>query len=184
MGRYSVKRYKIKRRTKDLDLIHKELSSVESITKLKNQEQDEYKPGLGQYYCIHCDKYFQDNKALASHLKMRVHKRRVKELAKNPYTQLESDAASGTNLVKFMSSVEKYKNLEPERLNMEKNLLENLVSENDEKDKIRHAMLYPDENNTEQVEGQQEGQQQIQLTEEQQKQIQIESNGTAEIEMS
>ncbi|GME86869.1 hypothetical protein B5S28_g1038 [[Candida] boidinii] len=181
MGRYSVKRYKTKRRTKDLDLIHKDLSSIESITKLKNQEQDEYKPGLGQYYCIHCDKYFQDNKALASHLKMRVHKRRVKELAKNPYTQLESDAASGTNLVKFMSSVEKYKNLEPERLNMEKNLLKDLVSENDEKDKIRHAMLYPDENNneTEQVEGQQK-----QLTEEEQKQIQIESNGTAEIEMS
>lgn len=181
MGRYSVKRYKTKRRTKDLDLIHKDLSSIESITKLKNQEQDEYKPGLGQYYCIHCDKYFQDNKALASHLKMRVHKRRVKELAKNPYTQLESDAASGTNLVKFMSSVEKYKNLEPERLNMEKNLLKDLVSENDEKDKIRHAMLYPDENinETEQVEGQQK-----QLSEEEQKQIQIESNGTAEIEMS
>ena len=48
MGRYSVKRYKTKRRTRDLDLIYNDLSSPESINKLKNQPWDELKPGLGQ----------------------------------------------------------------------------------------------------------------------------------------
>ncbi|ODV96476.1 hypothetical protein PACTADRAFT_23509, partial [Pachysolen tannophilus NRRL Y-2460] len=110
MGRYSVKRYKTKRRTRDLDLIFKDLSSKESIEKLKNQPLDETKPGLGQYYCIHCAKYFETNIALITHLKGKIHKRRAKELSERPYTQDESNAAASVDLLKFMKSVEKYKN--------------------------------------------------------------------------
>ncbi|ODV85704.1 hypothetical protein CANARDRAFT_7080 [[Candida] arabinofermentans NRRL YB-2248] len=143
MGRYSVLRYKTKRRTRDLDLIHGDLSTPESIQNLKHQEQDEYKAGLGQYYCIHCAKYFQDNKALAAHLKCKPHRRRVKELSVNPYTQLESDAASGTNLPQFTDKVNKYKQTEPVRKEMENQLLSTQLAENDEKDKIRDAMLQP-----------------------------------------
>ncbi|KAH3660251.1 hypothetical protein OGAPHI_007456 [Ogataea philodendri] len=138
MGRYSVKRYKTKRRTRDLDQIHGDLSSVESIQRLKHQPQDETKPGLGQYFCIHCSKYFQDNKALGAHLKGKIHKRRVKDLSKNPYTQLEADAAAGTNLEKFVQKVNEYQAKEPARLVMEKELLQTQLEENDQKDSIAH----------------------------------------------
>lgn len=112
MGRYSVKRYKTKRRTRDLDLIHNDLSSVDSIRRLKNQPLDETKPGLGQYYCIECAKYCETQPALDRHTKCKVHKRRAKELSNRPYTNLEAEAASGLNMEKFTQSVEKYKQLE------------------------------------------------------------------------
>ncbi|CCC72006.1 hypothetical protein NCAS_0J00260 [Naumovozyma castellii] len=110
MGRYSVKRYKTKRRTKDLDLIFNELSSKESVQKLLNQPLDETKPGLGQHYCIHCAKYCETAIALKTHLKTKVHKRRVKELKGVPYTQEVADAAAGCNLNKFLNRVEQIKN--------------------------------------------------------------------------
>lgn len=115
MGRYSVKRYKTKRRTKDLDLIYNDLSRKESIVALKNQPLDENKPGLGQYYDIHCAKYFETQLALDRHLKGKPHKRRVKELKERPYTPLEAEAAAGVNMNKFMESVEKYKAIELEK---------------------------------------------------------------------
>lgn len=144
MGRYSVKRYKTKRRTKDLDLIHKDLSNPETIQKLKQQEEDENLPGLGQYYCIHCDKYFLDNTALKGHLRGKVHKRRVKELSVNPYTNLEAEAAVGTNLEKFIAKVEEYKQREPSRLVMEKEALKNQTEEYDIRDRKIFEELYPE----------------------------------------
>lgn len=112
MGRYSVKRYKTKRRARDLDLVYNDLSSKESILKLKNQPLDETKPGLGQYYCIECAKYFETQPTLDLHRRGKVHKRRAKELKQRPYSPLESQAAAGYNVQRFMESVEKYKQLE------------------------------------------------------------------------
>lgn len=109
MGRYSIKRYKTKRRTRDLDLIYDDLGTKDSILKLKNQPLDETKPGLGQFYCIHCAKYFENSTSIGSHYKSKPHKRRVKELKEKPYTNLESEAASGLNLEKFLKSVEAHK---------------------------------------------------------------------------
>ncbi|GMM31259.1 Bud20 protein [Martiniozyma asiatica (nom. inval.)] len=145
MGRYSVKRYKTKRRTKDLDLIHQDLSNANTIQQLKHQPEDEYRPGLGQYYCIHCDRYFQNNKALAAHLKGKVHKRRVKELKVNPYSNLEAEAANGQNLEKFVEKVNQYNLQEPGRKDMETALLTNLIAENDEKDRLKWEEMYPEE---------------------------------------
>lgn len=112
MGRYSVKRYKTKRRTRDLDLIYNDLSTKESIHKLKNQPIDENKPGLGQYYCIECAHYYETQPSLDRHTKGKPHKRRCKELSVKPYTNLESEAATGLNMNKFIESVENYKKLE------------------------------------------------------------------------
>lgn len=112
MGRYSVKRYKTKRRTRDLDLVYQDLSSKQLILALKNQPLDENKPGLGQYYCIECAKYFESQPTLDKHRVGKVHKRRLKDLRQRPYTPLESQAASGLNVQRFLESVEKYKQLE------------------------------------------------------------------------
>lgn len=112
MGRYSVKRYKTKRRTRDLDLVYNDLSTPESIHALKNQPLDETKPGLGQYYCVECAKYFENQITLDRHRKGKVHKRRLKDLKQRPYTPLESQASAGYNVEEFMKSVEKYKQIE------------------------------------------------------------------------
>lgn len=112
MGRYSVKRYKTKRRTRDLDLIYNDLSSTESVRALKNQPLDETKPGLGQYYCVECAKYFENQISLDRHTKGKIHKRRLKDLKQRPYTPLESEACAGYNVQKFLDAVEKYKNIE------------------------------------------------------------------------
>lgn len=144
MGRYSVKRYKTKRRTRDLDLIFNDLSSPEKIEKLKQQPEDENLPGLGQYYCVQCAKYFLDNTALKGHLRGKVHKRRVKELSINPYTNLESEAATGTNLEKFMQKVADYKAQEESRRIMEKEMLKNQTEDYDLRDRQKWEEMYPE----------------------------------------
>lgn len=129
MGRYSVKRYKTKRRTKDLDLIYDDLSSKEKISALLNQPLDETKPGLGQHYCIHCAKYFETGFALKTHLRSKVHKRRIKDLKEMPYTQEVADAAAGYNLDKFIKRVEQIKNvIDPNKQSNETELKNHLDS--------------------------------------------------------
>lgn len=127
MGRYSVKRYKTKRRTKDLDLIYEELTSQNQIDSLLNQPIDETKPGLGQYYCIHCAKYFETAYALKTHLKTKIHKRRVKELKGVPYTQQVADAAVGCGVNSFLARVEQIKSqIGPQKEENEKILTSHL----------------------------------------------------------
>lgn len=129
MGRYSVKRYKTKRRTKDLDLIYEELSSQSKIQKLLNQPLDETKAGLGQHYCIHCAKYCETAIALKTHLKSKVHKRRVKDLKGVPYTQDVANAAAGLNLNKFLNRVDQIKNsVGPNKENNESLLKDHLTT--------------------------------------------------------
>ncbi|QPG72710.1 hypothetical protein FOA43_000011 [Brettanomyces nanus] len=144
MGRYARRKYKTKRRKREVDQIFEDLSSPESIQKLKHQACDEDKPGLGQYYCVHCAKYFQDNGALAQHLKTKVHKRRVKLLKVNPFTTLEAEAAAGFNLEEFTQKVANYHTSEPLRKQMETQILSNQLEENEQKDRERFAQLFPD----------------------------------------
>ena len=47
------KKYRLKRRTKDLDQIHVDMQP-KNAAKLKSQELDVDLPGAGQYYCIQC----------------------------------------------------------------------------------------------------------------------------------
>ncbi len=70
---------------------------------------DETKPGLGQFYCIPCAKYFENDAALKSHEGAKVHKRRLRLLSLGPYTQLEADAAAGVGVQNFLAKVEEYK---------------------------------------------------------------------------
>ena len=82
------------------------MKSKESIHKLNNQDLDETKPGLGQYYCISCARYFESVHARNTHMKSRLHKRRVKELKEGPYTQEEADFAAGRNVQKYLKMKE------------------------------------------------------------------------------
>lgn len=88
------KGWRTKRRTKDLDEIDKDLIPAQS-EKIINQEVDLDKPGLGQFYCVHCAKHFIDDKAFSDHVRSKPHKRRLHALKTQPYTIEESEKAAG-----------------------------------------------------------------------------------------
>merc|ERR1712244_123673 len=79
------KGWRTKRRTKDLDQIDTDLQP-DNAQKLLKQEVDYDKPGLAQFYCVHCSKHFIDTKAFNDHIKSKPHKRRLKALETEPYT--------------------------------------------------------------------------------------------------
>ncbi|XP_059153438.1 zinc finger protein 593 homolog, partial [Physella acuta] len=85
-------KYRTKRRTRDLDQIHNDMKSLDSLLK---QDADLDKPGAAQFYCLTCAKYFINDKSLADHFKSKPHKRRLKALETEPYTQEEADRAAG-----------------------------------------------------------------------------------------
>ena len=69
---------KTKRYKRDVDQIVLEDMLPENTVKLLNQDMDEYKPGLGQYYCVSCARYFISEVAMKAHVKTKEHKKRVK----------------------------------------------------------------------------------------------------------
>ncbi|XP_011297080.1 zinc finger protein 593 [Fopius arisanus] len=85
---------KTKRKIKDLDEIDNDLKE-ENARKLLNQDVDFDKPGSAQFYCIHCARYFINDRALEDHFTTKVHKRRMKALEDEPYTIEESERAAG-----------------------------------------------------------------------------------------
>ncbi|KAG9493166.1 zinc finger protein 593 [Eleutherodactylus coqui] len=99
------KLWKTKRRVKDLDQIHADLLP-KNAHGLLNQEIDYSLPGNAQHYCIHCARYFVDLKTLKEHFKTKVHKRRLKQLKDEPYTQEEAERAAGMGSYKPPQQVE------------------------------------------------------------------------------
>lgn len=89
-----AKNWKTKRRVKDLDQIHEDMRP-ENSSRLLKQEIDYDVTGNAQHYCLHCARYFVDLKTLKEHFKTKVHKRRLKQLKDEPYTQEEAERAAG-----------------------------------------------------------------------------------------
>lgn len=57
---------------------------------------DPDKPGLGQFYCISCCKYFINQRAFDDHNATSKHKRRLKMLlTETPYSHAEASAGAG-----------------------------------------------------------------------------------------
>ncbi|KAI3738263.1 hypothetical protein L2E82_28286 [Cichorium intybus] len=60
---------------------------------------DEDLPGMGQYYCLHCDRYFANVTVRDDHFKTKKHKKRLKIMAgPKPHTQLDADLAAGMGM--------------------------------------------------------------------------------------
>jgi bud site selection protein 20 len=75
-------------------------SQIDTDLKVKpdemlNQEVDLDQAGFAQFYCIHCAKYYINQRALDDHFKTKVHKRRMKALEDEPYTEKEAELAAG-----------------------------------------------------------------------------------------
>ncbi|XP_021944000.1 zinc finger protein 593 homolog [Folsomia candida] len=86
------KKYRTKRRTRDIDLICEDLDHPE---KFEKKPIDFDLPGGGQFYCLHCAKHYISQHALEEHRRGKVHKKRVKETEEVPYSVEESERAGG-----------------------------------------------------------------------------------------
>ncbi|CAM6126441.1 unnamed protein product [Calypogeia fissa] len=74
------------------DLIHGELRTMEE----KPLKLDEDLPGMGQFYCLHCDRYFGSTSIRDDHFKTKLHKKRVKLMkGAAPHTQVDAEVAAG-----------------------------------------------------------------------------------------
>lgn len=90
----SIRRSKTKRRTRDLDQVHADIRSAKHLSQHKSAKPAEDRPGLGQFYCIECAKWFE-GEILIQHRKGKNHKKRLRALRAEPYTQKEAEAAVG-----------------------------------------------------------------------------------------
>ncbi|KAJ8122008.1 hypothetical protein O1611_g9953 [Lasiodiplodia mahajangana] len=86
---------KTRRKTRDLDQIKADLLSPKHLSQHKDTKSKEDLPGLGRWYCIECAKWYDTEVNLVMHRKGKPHKRRVKQLREEPYTQKEAEAAAG-----------------------------------------------------------------------------------------
>ncbi|XP_073148769.1 uncharacterized protein [Henckelia pumila] len=96
--RYAHKTF---RRTKFLlkgdDAVFDELQKADGDRKLLPVDED--LPGMGQYYCLHCDRYFANTSVRDEHFKTKRHKKRLKLMAgPAPHTQLHADLAAGMGM--------------------------------------------------------------------------------------
>ncbi|GER54295.1 zinc finger family protein [Striga asiatica] len=79
------------------DAVYDELQKVEG--KDKPLPVDEDLPGMGQYYCLHCDRYFANTTVRDEHFKTKRHKKRLKlMMGPAPHTQLDADLAAGMGM--------------------------------------------------------------------------------------
>ncbi|RDL30445.1 C2H2 and C2HC zinc finger [Venustampulla echinocandica] len=88
-------RTKTRRRTRDVDQVSADLRSPRHLELHKATKAVEDLPGLGQYYCVECAKWFESDHSLVTHRKGSTHKRRLKLLKEGAYTQKEAEAAVG-----------------------------------------------------------------------------------------
>merc|ERR1711939_133043 len=86
---------KTRRHTRDLDQIHADLHSRRHLEQHIQQYDEAELPALGLFYCIPCAKHFESETNYVKHEKGKPHKRRVRQLKEEPYTQKEAEAAVG-----------------------------------------------------------------------------------------
>ncbi|KAF2814252.1 uncharacterized protein BDZ99DRAFT_495771 [Mytilinidion resinicola] len=93
--RGSQSKKKTRRHTRDLDQIHADLTDGKHLEQYKLAHAVEDLPGLGQWYCTECAKWFEGETNFLGHKKGSTHKRRVKALREEPHTQKAAEAAVG-----------------------------------------------------------------------------------------
>lgn len=67
---------KTRRRTRDTDQIHTDLHDPTHLRQHKQSRDALDLPGLGEWYCAECARWFEGEGALARHRRGKVHKRR------------------------------------------------------------------------------------------------------------
>lgn len=93
--RGSNSKRKTRRKVRDLDQVHSDLRDAKHLSQYKDTKAAEDLPALGEHYCTECAKWFEGEHNLEAHRKGKPHKRRVRQLKDEPYTQKEAEAAIG-----------------------------------------------------------------------------------------
>ncbi|KAL9584109.1 MAG: hypothetical protein Q9212_002317 [Teloschistes hypoglaucus] len=91
----AIRSIKTKRRSRDLDQIHADLRSPKHLAEHTDAKPAEDLPGLGRWYCVECAKWFESENSMEQHTRGKPHKRRLRALKEEPYSQKEADAAIG-----------------------------------------------------------------------------------------
>ncbi|XP_037684021.1 zinc finger protein 593 [Choloepus didactylus] len=86
-----ARQMKSKRRRPDLDEIHRELRPQGPA----RPQPDPDLPGGGLHRCLACARYFVDSANLKTHFRSKDHKKRLKQLSMEPYSQEEAERAAG-----------------------------------------------------------------------------------------
>jgi bud site selection protein 20 len=86
---------KTRRTTRGIDQVHCDVASKKHLQQHLNSQAPEDLPGLGQHYCVECAKFFESQTNLEEHTKGKPHKRRLRQLMEEPYSQKEAEAAVG-----------------------------------------------------------------------------------------
>lgn len=86
---------KTRRHTRDLDQVHADLHNKRHLEQYHETQAPEDLPAFGDFYCIECAKWYESEANYKSHQKSKPHKRRVKALKEEPYSQKEAEAAAG-----------------------------------------------------------------------------------------
>lgn len=86
---------KTRRATRGLDQVHADVASKKHLQQYHDTKAPEDLPGFGQWYCVECAKWFESESNFVKHGKGKPHKRRVRQLKEEPYTQKEAEAAVG-----------------------------------------------------------------------------------------
>merc|ERR1712014_320923 len=87
-----------KRRSKDIDQVHDDLKHAHKFNP-GELPQNEDLPGMGQFYCIPCARFFTSAEVKAKHEKSKLHKRRLQKASDDPHTQRDADMAVGLTTV-------------------------------------------------------------------------------------
>lgn len=92
-----ARQMKAKRRRPDLDEIHRELRPQVATRPRPDPgaEPDPDLPGGGLHRCLACARYFIDSANLKTHFRSKDHKKRLKQLSVEPYSQEEAERAAG-----------------------------------------------------------------------------------------
>ncbi|OLY81050.1 Zinc finger protein 593 [Smittium mucronatum] len=122
-----TKKYRLKRKTKDLDQIQQDLMP-ENKEKIENADLDADLPGQGQHYCIECNKYFIDSEANSKHKASKVHKRRLRQLKVPAYTQKEAELSAGMSTTSILGEPQQSSLIRLKRENDAKKELANKMS--------------------------------------------------------
>ncbi|XP_072976069.1 zinc finger C2H2 protein ECU02_0310 [Typha angustifolia] len=81
------------------DAVYDELLKLAEEKEAKPLPPDEDLPGLGQFYCLHCDRYFASEGVMDEHFRSKRHKKRMKLMkGPAPHTQLDADLAAGMGM--------------------------------------------------------------------------------------
>jgi hypothetical protein len=82
-------------RPRDIDQIQDDLQKEKEKGAKMTFHEDDDLAGQGQFYCTPCARHFSDQGCLDVHSTTKLHKRRLKDVARQKYTQEEADRGSG-----------------------------------------------------------------------------------------